>query len=153
MSKKAEPVEEPQVDDDDAEESDEYDVEEEEEEAEGFEQDDEGEGEDDAGLTQKGDSLTALLLGGDAPAQDGEDEEEDEEDEDEEYTPAPEITGPATEAIAASPPEPISRKRSRDDEDANGEADDLSGDYGEFEENGEAVKKKARAAEAEAEEV
>ena len=55
------------------------------------------------------------------PAQEGEDEDaEEDEDEDEEYTPAPEISGPATEGIAANPPAAISRKRSRDDEDGDG---------------------------------
>ena len=71
----------------------------------------------------------------------GEDEEEEEEDE---YTPAPEITGPATAETTAYSPPAIGRKRSRDDEDAN-EGQDLSGDYGEAEENSEAVKKRARA--------
>ena len=71
----------------------------------------------------------------------------EDEDEDEEYTPAPEITGPATAAVAVSPPPAIGRKRSRDEQnDGDEEAADLAGDYGEAEENSEAVTKKARAA-------
>lgn len=77
--------------------------------------------------------------------QEADGEEEDVEDDDEAYTPAPEITGPATAPIAAQPPLAIGRKRSRDDEDANEGNEDLSGDYG-AEENSEAVTKKARAA-------
>lgn len=153
MSKKEdEPVVEgPQVEDDESEESDDYDIEdEEEEEAGGFEEDDEGDEEgdaDDAALTQKGDSLTALLLAGAVPGQEVVEEVGEEEDEDEEYTPAPEITGPATSAIAISPPPAIGRKRSRDERnDADEETEDLAGDYGETEENSEAVTKKARAA-------
>lgn len=47
-------------------------------------------------------------------------------------------------AIAANPTPSVGTKRARDEPD--GEEEDISGDYGEFEENSESVKKKARAA-------
>ena len=70
-----------------------------------------------------------------------EDEEDDEEEDDEEYN--PEVTGPAVSQVASDPPPAISRKRSRNE---NEDEEDVSGDYGEFEENSETVNKKARAA-------
>lgn len=58
---------------------------------------------------------------------------------------APDIKGPGTAAIGSAPTTAVGTKRSRDEDDAEA-AEDLSGDYGEAEENGETVKKKARAA-------
>ncbi|KAI0814832.1 hypothetical protein BC629DRAFT_815778 [Irpex lacteus] len=145
MSKKVSAVEEPEIVDEEGEESDDYDDDfEDEEDADAGAEDDE-EDEDDAGLTDKGSSLTALLLGGAGENDaDNDEENEDEDDEDDEFTPI-DIKGPATEAIASAPPPAVGTKRTREDEDANGD-EDVSGNYGEFEENSESVKKKARAA-------
>lgn len=58
----------------------------------------------------------------------------------------PEIKGPATSSIGAHPPTSVGVKRGREEEEEDADEEDISGDYGEFEENGASVKKKARAA-------
>ncbi|KAI0082126.1 hypothetical protein K474DRAFT_827583 [Panus rudis PR-1116 ss-1] len=114
---------------DEGEESDEYDNIEEEE----------GD-EDDEGLANRGSSLTALLLGGNA-GEGNDDGEGDDDDEDDEYQEPTDITGPGVPGPVLPPP--TGKKRARDDPE---EEEDVSGDYGEFEENSETVNKKARAA-------
>ncbi|KAL4250281.1 hypothetical protein ABKN59_003164 [Abortiporus biennis] len=151
MSKptKAQAVEEPKPEefDDAEEESDEYDIEEEEEgEVGGYEQDDadeedeDGEAdEDEEGLTAEGSNLTALLLGGaTGDAEEGEEEEDDEYQE----TTAEDSNGAPTHAA------PLGTKRPREEESAYDvpSGKDVSGDYGEFEENSKSVNKKARQA-------
>ncbi|KAI0683419.1 hypothetical protein BC835DRAFT_1423294 [Cytidiella melzeri] len=144
MSKKTAAVEEPEIIDEEGEESDDYDDIEEDEEDVAEVEDEEQDGEDDEGLTEKGKSLTALLLGGEQESENEEDEDEDEDDEDNEFTPN-DTKGPATEVIASAPAPSVGTKRTRPEDEPDG-AEELSGDYGEFEENGESVKKKARAA-------
>lgn len=78
-----------------------------------------------------------------AEEEEDEDEEYEDDDEDEEFAPA-EIKGPATEAIQSAPPPAVGTKRTREADEADG-SEDLSGDYGEVNENSENVKKKARA--------
>ncbi|KAI0348323.1 hypothetical protein BDW22DRAFT_1350506 [Trametopsis cervina] len=143
-------VQEPEVVDEEGEESDDYDDIEEDEDEGGAEYDGEDDEEgDEEGLTKKGSNLTALLLGGSGKqSEEVEDDSDDgDEEEDDEYDPQGlDIKGPATEALADPPAQPaIGLKRTRE-EDEPDDGEELSGDYGEFEENSETVRKKARAA-------
>lgn len=74
------------------------------------------------------------------PGQEAEEEVEDDED-DEEYSAEP-IAGPGVPAPSAIAPSLSGTKRGREEDDT----EDLAGDYGEVNENGESVLKKARGA-------
>ncbi|KAI0095009.1 hypothetical protein BDY19DRAFT_988789 [Irpex rosettiformis] len=146
MSKTVGAVEEPEIVDDEGEESDDYDdIEEEDDEDAGVEEnenDDDDDGEEDEDLTDRGSNLTALLLGGlkDNKDEELEDEELEDEGDDEEYTPV-DTKGAAT--AESAPPPAVGIKRTREEDEPDGE--ELSGDYGESEENSVNVKKKAKA--------